>query len=46
MLRIFEEKPSTDVLVDVLEEDGAAVIHDMAEHDLLDQIERELRQHL
>jgi ectoine hydroxylase-related dioxygenase (phytanoyl-CoA dioxygenase family) len=46
MLRIFEEKPSTDVLVDVLEENGAAVIHDMAEHDLLDQIERELRQHL
>jgi len=46
MLRIFEEIPSTDELVDVLEEDGAAVIHDMAEHDLLDQIERELRQHL
>lgn len=46
MLRIFEEKPSTDVLVDVFEEDGAAVILDMAEHDLLDQIERELRQHL
>jgi len=46
MLRIFEEKPSVDVLIDVLEEDGAVVIHDMAEHDLLDQIERELRQHL
>jgi hypothetical protein len=46
MLRIFEEKPSTDILVDVLEEDGAAVIHDMAQHDLLDQIESELRPHL
>jgi ectoine hydroxylase-related dioxygenase (phytanoyl-CoA dioxygenase family) len=46
MLRIFEEIPSTDELVDVLEEDGAAVILNMAEHNLLDQIEREIRQHL
>ena len=46
MLRVFEEQPPTDVLVDVLEEDGAAVIHNMAEHDLLDQIESEVRQHL
>jgi hypothetical protein len=46
MLRIFEKKPSTDDLVDVLEEDGAVVIYDMAEHHLLDQIEHDLRQRL
>ena len=45
-LREFDERPTKDVLVDVLEKDGAAVIHGMADHDLLDQIESELRQHL
>ncbi|MEM8660945.1 MAG: phytanoyl-CoA dioxygenase family protein [Pseudomonadota bacterium] len=46
MLKVFEKQPATDELITVLEEDGAAVIHGMAEHDLLDQIEGELRQSL
>ena len=46
MLREFEQRPPTEDLVEVLEEDGAAVIHNMADHDLLDQIEHELRPYL
>ena len=46
MLRTFEEKPSVNKLVDVMEEGGATVIHGMAEHGLLDRIESEFRKHL
>ncbi|MEM8564711.1 MAG: phytanoyl-CoA dioxygenase family protein, partial [Pseudomonadota bacterium] len=46
MLQVFEQQPTTDDLITVLEEEGAAVIHSMAELDLLDQIEGELRQSL
>lgn len=46
MLRTFRERPSVDKLVDVMEEDGAAVIHGMAEHGLLDRIESEFRKYL
>jgi hypothetical protein len=46
MLRIFEELPSTAGLVGVLEEDGAAVILDMADHAILDQMARHVRPNL
>ena len=46
MLKEFDKQPSTEEIVRVLEEDGAVVIHNMAEHDLLDQIESEVRRYL
>jgi len=46
MLRIFEKNPSTPTLVAALEKHGAVIIHNMADHELLDQISRELRPHL
>ncbi|MEM7432515.1 MAG: phytanoyl-CoA dioxygenase family protein [Pseudomonadota bacterium] len=46
MLRTFESVPETALLVETLEQDGAVVVHGMADDTVLDTIEGELREHL